>query len=120
MKRYAMRILLLLALILSLTACGSDGGDVPGEVRTATEQILPNLLLDVDGTVEIRRTGWSEFLPAAFGAILRQGDLVRLPEGGTAFVFCGDETAWETGPNEIPADGEAHGVPCESARPPRP
>lgn len=120
MKTHAIRILLLLVLSISLTACGSDGGDASGEVRTSSEQILPNLLLEVDGTVEIRRTGWSEFLPAAFGAILRQGDLVRLPEGGSAFVFCGDEAAWEAGPNSIPADGEAHGVPCESARPPRP
>src|SRR3990172_9852438 len=108
-----------------LAACGAAApatqpvaGDDPE--TTAVSQVLPNLLLESDGVVELRRTGWTGFVPAEFGAVLRPGDLVRIAQGGQAAVFCGDEATWEKAPSTLVGDGQEHGVPCESGRPPRP
>lgn len=117
----------IIALMLSslLAACaGGRQATAPTEgVSTespASSQALPNLLLEVDGEVELRRTGWTDYLPAEFGAVIRTGDLVRVAQGSQAAVFCGDEASWEQGPAVLAGDGQEHGVPCESGRPPRP
>jgi len=82
--------------------------------------VLPNLLVQAEGDVWLRRAGWIDFLPAGFGVAVGPGDLVRVAEGGSAAVFCGDESTWEAGPASLAADGLEHGVPCQAGRPPRP
>jgi hypothetical protein len=82
--------------------------------------VLPNLLVEAQGEVWLRRVGWSEFLPAGFGIAVQPGDLLRIPEGSMASVFCGDETLWEAGPRALPADDLEHTAPCQTGRPPRP
>jgi hypothetical protein len=82
--------------------------------------VLPNLLVQAEGKVWLRRVGWIDFLPAGFGVAVDPGDLLRVAEGGSAAVFCGDESKWEAGPASLAADGLEHGVPCQAGRPPRP
>ena len=125
MKDMVSRSLCIVLLSGLLAACGvaapatqpGEGGDPE---TTAVSQVLPNLLLESDGVVELRRTGWTGFMPAEFGTVLRPGDLVRIVQGGQAAVFCGDEATWEQTPSTLVGDGQEHGVPCESGRPPRP
>ncbi len=82
--------------------------------------ILPNMLVEVEGQVELRRTGWSNFVFAGFGTLVSPGDLLRLPVGNHAAIFCGDESTWDSGPIELIADGKEHGIPCNSDHSPRP
>jgi hypothetical protein len=81
---------------------------------------LPNLLVQVEGEVWLRRVGWSDFLPAGFGVAVEPGDLLRVTEGSVAAVFCGDESLWEASPKPLPADEVEHSAPCQTGRPPRP
>ena len=89
-------------------------------VEPAGSPVLPNLLVEAQGEVWLRRVGWSEFLPAGFGIAVQPGDLLRVPGGSVASVFCGDETLWEVGPKALPDDGLEHTAPCQTGRPPRP
>jgi hypothetical protein len=124
-KDFGSRSIVILSLCGFLAACGA-GAEPPAPIEgvapetPSASQVLPNLLLEIDGAVELRRTGWAGFLPADFGAVLRPGDLVRVAEGGQAAVFCGDETTWAQAPSTLVGDGQEHGVPCGSGRPPRP
>lgn len=122
MDRKLERVSVVLAglLILTLLAvgCGSPAAQTPSDV--AAPALLPNLLVQVQGEVWLRRAGWNDFQPAGFGATVFPGDLVRVAEGATAAVFCGDEAAWEENPQSLPGDGAEHGVPCQAGRPPRP
>jgi hypothetical protein len=82
--------------------------------------VLPNLLVQAEGEVWLRRTGWSEYVLAGLGVAVEPGDLLRVAEGGTASVFCGDPTLWDAGPKSLSADGLEHSAPCQQGRPPRP
>ena len=125
MKDMGSRSVVILVMSGFLAACGA-GRQATAPIETesrepsAVTQALPNLLLESNGVVGLRRAGWTSFLPADFGAVLRPGDLVRVAQGGQAAVFCGDEATWENGPSTLVGDGQEHGVPCESGRPPRP
>lgn len=88
--------------------------------KVTSPPVLPNLLVQAEGKVSLRRSGWIDFLPVGFGVAVEPGDLLRVAEGGTAAVFCGDESKWEAGPASLAADGLEHGVPCQAGRPPRP
>jgi hypothetical protein len=119
------RFVVILVMCGFVFACGADpqpAEPIDGESPepAAVTPALPNLLLERNGSVELRRAGWSGFLPIDFGAVLRPGDLVRVAQAGQATVFCGDEASWESAPATIVGDGQEHGVPCESGRPPRP
>jgi hypothetical protein len=86
----------------------------------ASLPVLPNLLVQAEGEVWLRRTGWSDFLLTGFGVAVEPGDLLRVSKGGAASVFCGDQTLWDAGPKALPADGVEHSAPCQQGRPPRP
>jgi len=114
-----------LLLTCLLAACGA--ASTPASEATATTPaetegppVLPNLLVEAEGDVWLRRVGWSEFLPAGFGIAVQPGDLIRIPEGSVVSVFCGDETLWDAGPKTLPDDGLEHTAPCQTGRPPRP
>ena len=121
--RISKRVLLGLLLIASglmAVACGQASTPMPAPTGQTSEPALPNLLVQAEGEVWLRRAGWSDFLPAGFGVAVAPGDLLRVAEGSTGTIFCGDETMWEQGPNSLLADGLEHGVPCQAGRPPRP
>ena len=120
-------ILILSALLI---ACSQGASPEPTATVRAQEDapstgeavppVLPNLLVQAEGNVWLRRAGWADFLPAGFGVAVGPGDLLRVAEGGAAAVFCGDESMWKEGPASLAADGMEHGVPCQAGRPPRP
>ena len=120
-------LLLLSGLVVACGATPTPASEpaAPGMTETipiepAGSPVLPNLLVEAQGEVWLRRVGWSEFLPAGFGIAVQPGDLLRVPGGSVASVFCGDETLWEVGPKALPDDGLEHTAPCQTGRPPRP
>ncbi|MBI9044713.1 MAG: tetratricopeptide repeat protein [Anaerolineaceae bacterium] len=125
MNRKLFLLTIIFVLGSSLTGCKSannpnDSDESELSNQTSSTLILPNFLVEIEGQAEIRRAGWNKYLPANFGTTLNPGDLIRIAEGGQATVFCGDENSWEQGSKELVGDGQEHGVPCESGRPPRP
>ena len=79
---------LLLLLCGMVVACGGTPTPAPGPVapepvatvpaEAAGPAVLPNLLVESEGEVWLRRVGWSEFLPAGFGIAVQPGDLLRI------------------------------------------
>ncbi len=125
MKISGKDLLVFFILACVVTACSAKvetptPSDADSEPSSAEALVLPNVLVEVDGSVALRRIGWSDFLPADFGTFLRPGDMLRVAQSGQAMVFCGDELSWDEGPKELLGDGQEHGVPCETGRPPRP
>ena len=116
MDRKWLAALFLLVFILALLACGRKPGGSPA----ASSAALPNLLVQADGAVWLRRAGWSGFQPAGFGVQVEPGDMLRVTQGGSAAIFCGPQSQWAENPRPLPADGAEHGVPCQAGRPPRP
>ena len=124
MRKTALTAFFLLIACL-VAACGAASTPAPALTATAPAEtggppVLPNLLVESQGDVWLRRVGWTEFLPAGFGIAVQPGDLIRIPEGSVASVFCGDETLWDAGPKTLPDDGLEHTAPCQAGRPPRP
>lgn len=120
--------ILICAICLLVSACaaqptqevGSNPQSDEGGGARVGEASLPNFLVQAEGEVLLRRSGWSNFIPAGFGTVVAPGDLLRLVEGATAVVFCGDEGEWDKGTTQLTADGAEHGVPCTSGQTPRP
>ena len=102
-----------LALIL-LSGCGATSTSTGG-TPTPTP-ILPNLLVEAEGQVEVRREGSTLFVPIGLGAAVQLGDTLRVAKGSKAAVFCGDEALWAKSPRELRAGREA-GVPCVPGSP---
>lgn len=48
----------------------------------------PNLLVALEGDVQVKREGWSDYIPVGFGTLVLYGDLLQVD--GTASVLCGD------------------------------
>jgi hypothetical protein len=124
MQKWALFFTFVFATILSFTACQPTASPVPEleteEARQSQGASLPNLLVEVQGDVWLRRAGWGEFVPAGFGIAVFPGDLLRVDVGSVASLFCGDEASWEGGPETLSDDGMEHGIPCQAGRPPRP
>lgn len=121
---YFIFLMFIVASVLLSVACAPPASPVTGlETINAGQsqgESLPNLLVEVQGDVWLRRAGWGEFVPAGFGIAVFPGDLLRVDAGGVASVFCGDEASWEGGPEALSDDGMEHGIPCHAGRPPRP
>ncbi len=114
--------LLLTSLVAACGAASAPAPEATAAVPVESEgpPVLPNLLVEAEGDVWLRRVGWSEFLPAGFGIAVQPGDLLRIAEGSVVSVFCGNETLWDAGPKALPDDGLEHTAPCQTGRPPRP
>jgi hypothetical protein len=113
-------IALLIFLVSNLSACSSPKVIEEAGTNDVSQIQLPNILIKAEGNIMLRRTGWSGFFPVGFGAILNPGDLVRVEDGGIAEIFCGDDSTWDEGSLSLNADGDEHGIPCQSGAPPRP
>lgn len=107
------RFLLVLFLSLFLLTAACNGTPPP------SPSILPNLLVQVEGRVEVRRQGSIRFVPVGLGAEVQAGDTLHLLEGKAA-VFCGNETLWDKSPQSLSVGEEKSGVPCLAGRQPRP
>jgi len=71
-----------------------------------------NLLVNLNGKLELKRAGWSEYHPITFGTILYTGDLLRLDENARALVLCANLKLWNV-PSGAPS-GLTNGCPAES------
>lgn len=97
--------LLFFICLLSLVACQSD----------APPPVLPNMLVEVDGEVEVVRQGGSAIpVPIALGAELQLGDRLYL-KSGQAAIFCGNETLWASSPISLPL-GKHFKLTCQEGR----
>jgi hypothetical protein len=71
-----------------------------------------NLLIVAQGPVLLKRDGWPDYQPTAFGAELRRGDMLQLGPDGQATVLCADLTTWPV-PGGAPS-GVFNGCPPPS------
>ena len=119
MKRYLVPLFIA---ILALTACEPTPTVVPTSTPSPTLTPTPsatptpimsddglNLLIVAEGSVRLKRDGWPNYQPTAFGAILRRGDLLQVDTQARATVLCADLTAWPV-PAGAPA-GVINGCP---------
>jgi hypothetical protein len=86
MKRRAMRTMALLILAAGVWGCGGQGKPTPTPVSEAG----PNLLVESEGKVSLKRKGWRDYVPVSFGVEVRRGDLVRPDEGQEIRILCAD------------------------------
>jgi hypothetical protein len=99
--------LVAMSLLLGVSACGS-----PTSSLTAYPVPIPsgyNLLLSVEGDVQLQRVAWNGYHPTAFGAVLERGDLLRLGSNSKAEVLCDDLHIWEVPANSL--SGISNGCP---------
>ena len=84
-----MRKLLLVGLsFILLSACAP--GVSPGVAPTPIPTDDVHLITSVQGDLSVKREGWSSYVSAPFGTMLRRGDLLRLTAQGEATVLCAD------------------------------
>lgn len=95
--------------LLGILACV---GSVSDTTPTPFPELVPpgyNLLLSVEGDVQLQRSAWNGYYSTTFGAVLEQGDLLRLGPEAKAVVLCDDLHVWEVPTNNI--SGIANGCP---------
>lgn len=68
-----------------------------------------NLLVALEGEVQLKRSRWSAYHPTTFGVALQRGDLLNLPSGAGATILCDGLTLWQV-PAGAPA-GLTNGCP---------
>jgi len=74
-----------IAIILLLLSCDIvNGEDAPLPVPR------PNVLIEVEGAVRLKRDGWTDYTTVGFGTLLHYDDLLEVE--GTALILCGDLT----------------------------
>jgi hypothetical protein len=91
--------------IFALAACSTAQ---PAQPATPTDD-GSHLLIDVQGTVNVKRVGRSEYVPGMFGMVLHRGDLLKLEGNAQARVACADLTLAN-------ASSGANSVPCGAAQ----
>jgi hypothetical protein len=99
-------LIAMIALSLVVLACGTSNRITPTPV--ADEAGL-NLLVVVEGDVQLRRQGWTDYHPTTFGTALQGGDLLRVGEDARVVVLCSDFKTW-TVPTGAPS-GLTNGCP---------
>ena len=99
-----MRRLFLVAVLLILAACNTT------QPTTTPADDSGHLLIIVEGPVNVKRAGRSEYVPAMFGMVLHRGDLLKLDGSAQAKVACSDLTL----ANALSGTGS---VPCKANQP---
>jgi hypothetical protein len=95
-------IVYLVFLSLAVCACGATVSPTPN----ATGDTPVNLVVGIEGSISIKRQGWTDYAPAFFGMALRSDDLLRLDGSSQATVACSDLTLAK-------AAGGVSAVPCK-------
>lgn len=75
------RTILVIILMAVLGGCGQPTPEPPPR---------PNLLVGLEGDVQLKRAGWTDYIPVGFGTLLQYDDLLTVDE--SALVLCGDLT----------------------------
>ncbi|MBI9045076.1 MAG: tetratricopeptide repeat protein [Anaerolineaceae bacterium] len=123
MKSKTIWLWILLILLLIISGCSSKdakSNNQEDDITAVSQTVISNFLVKADGNVLLRRAGWNGFFPINFGTTLKPGDLLVVEKGGAASIFCGDSNTWNEDSFDLDADGEQHGIPCQSGHPPRP
>ncbi len=94
--------------LVLLALLGGCGAAAPGPATAAPGNA--GLIVAVSGDAALKRQGWRDFAPVAFGAVFRRGDLVRVGDGGRALVACADLNLAEL-------TGGVKGNPCPAGGP---
>jgi len=68
-----------------------------------------NLVVSVEGQVNVKRKGWTGYAPVVFGTSLQSVDLLRLNDFSRAKVVCSDLTSHDLSAGLVAA-------PCETSR----
>jgi hypothetical protein len=68
-----------------------------------------NLLVALEGEVQLKRSRWSDYHLTTFGVALERGDLIKMPSGAKATILCDGLTLWQV-PAGAPA-GLTNGCP---------
>ncbi len=117
------RILSIMAIVGLLTietttACsnGSQTSSVPtssaASTSTAVEDMnIMSFLVSAGDAVELKRKGWADYIPVAFGTRLRWGDLVRVKDKAQVSIVCADLSIQSL------TAGYLGGLPCPKAAP---
>jgi hypothetical protein len=74
--------------VVALTLlCGVSGcdGDGPEEIPAG-----PNLLIETQGEVHLKRDGWKDYVPVSFGVEVQRGDLIRPGDEQPVTILCAD------------------------------
>jgi hypothetical protein len=103
------QVLIVCALVLIVAACGRGGDQShsPTSKQALGADNATHFVVALDGQLELKRQGWSKFVPASFGTPVRRGDLLRLGSG-QATIVCSDLTI-------ASAQRGSGGVPCKEA-----
>jgi hypothetical protein len=103
----------LLTFVLTISACGNRTAPTPAETSAAVDPGL-TLLVVAEGEVLLKRDGWSNYHPTAFGAAVYRGDQLRPAAGAKVVVLCDNLTAWTVPP------GAPSGLTSGCPQPPEP
>jgi hypothetical protein len=96
----------LVLLLTSLAACQS--GKQPSAAQDGSRTGI-NLLISVEGSVQLKRAAWSQYSQTTFGAMLYKGDLIAPASGARVVVLCDGLKKWVV-PAGAPV-GLANGCP---------
>lgn len=83
-RRWTIGAIVLLVLIGGLFGCGEKNAPTP------LPELGPNLLVEAQGQVSLKREGWTDYVPVSFGVEVQRGDLLRPDEGQEVKILCAD------------------------------
>lgn len=75
-----------------------------------------NLLVVIEGEVQLKRESWTEYHPTSFGSIIQRGDRLRVPSGARAVILCDHLFLWPVPDGPAPV-GVNNGCPRGLAPP---
>jgi hypothetical protein len=98
---------ILFTILLLSSGCTSSSQTVP--TSSPGEENGEHIVVEIQGSISVKRVGWTEYAPATFGTSLAGSELLRVQTGSTARIVCADFTLG------IARSGVNH-VPCSSGR----
>jgi len=108
------RLLTCAVLFLALKAAAGIEKVAPALGQTPdanfSNDIGLNIIVALQGRLDMKRKGWSVYAPARLGTALQRGDLLRLEGSSQAKVVCAGLTV-----SDVPR--ELSGVPCPATKP---
>jgi len=80
--RWSVTWMVVLGIVGAILLSGCGGTPTPAPTSKM------NLLVAIEGNVQLKRGGWKDYVPVGFGAMLSPSDLLRVE--GSAAVLCAD------------------------------